>query len=172
MAKININGVKNEKGTGFTPVPEGVYEAIITRVNITTFSSGNPGLNLMLTIRTDVEQPCGNRKLFDNLVLVESSMYKYDLVAEATGFPEDQEITSLEQFRDYILHKPVQVKVLHEPDKYNPEKTRERISTYKKGLELSEDTELPATEDEVIDKMTEQVKDIIRKKREKKDMQG
>jgi|GEM_PF-4674351 len=35
MAKININGVKNEKGTGFTPVPEGVYEAIITRVNIT-----------------------------------------------------------------------------------------------------------------------------------------
>lgn len=172
MAKFNINGFTSEGGGGFTPVPEGVYEAIITRATITPYRSGNQGLNLMLTIRTDVEQPCGNRKLFDNLVLSENSMYKFDLVAVATEFPEDQEITSLEQFRDFILHKPVQVKVLHEPDKYNPEKTRERISTYKKGLELSEDTELPATEDEVVDKMTEQVKDIIRKKREKKDMQG
>gem|GEM_PF-4073695 len=95
-------------------------------------------------------------------------MYKYDLVAVATGLPEDQEITSLEQFRDFILHKPVQVKVLHEADKYNPEKTRERISSYKKGQELSADTKLPANEEEVVDRMTEQVKDIIRKKREQR----
>ncbi|RNB53899.1 DUF669 domain-containing protein [Brevibacillus gelatini] len=164
MAKFNINGFTSEGGGGFTPIPEGVYEALIIRATVTNFGTGNPGIKLMLTIRDDVDQPYRNRKLFDNLTLTKNAMYKFEMVAKAAGFSDELEITSLEQFGDLILNKPVQVKVVNEPDNKNPDRIRERISVYKQGLELSEDTEIPASDDETDEEIAERIKEILRQK--------
>lgn len=63
------------------PLEEGVYPVRIAKVEETTSSTGNP----MLKVEYDVLEVEGNRKLWDNFVLIDKCMWKVKELFDALG---------------------------------------------------------------------------------------
>ncbi|WP_436664016.1 DUF669 domain-containing protein [Alicyclobacillus acidoterrestris] len=82
--RIDYNSITREL------LPKGNYEAIIYEAEVRTFSSQNEGILISLVIRDDVEQTSQNMTLNDRLVLVDSALYKFQMVAKAVGLPDDE----------------------------------------------------------------------------------
>lgn len=63
------------------PLEEGIYHLSIAKAEETTSSTGNP----MLKIEYDVLEVDGNRKLWDNYVLIDKAMWKVKELFNAVG---------------------------------------------------------------------------------------
>ena len=63
------------------PLEEGVYHLRIAKVEETTSSTGNP----MLKAEYDVVDVDGNRKLWDNYVLIDKCLWKVKELFDAIG---------------------------------------------------------------------------------------
>lgn len=63
------------------PLDEGVYALRIAKVEETTSSTGNP----MLKVEYDVMDVDGNRKLWDNYVLIDKCLWKVKELFDAIG---------------------------------------------------------------------------------------
>lgn len=63
------------------PLEEGVYRLRIAQVEETTSSTGNP----MLKVEYDVLEIEGNRKLWDNYVLIDKCLWKVKELFDAIG---------------------------------------------------------------------------------------
>lgn len=63
------------------PLDEGMYNLTIAKVEETTSSTGNP----MLKVEYDVNGVEGNRKLWDNYVLIDKCMWKLKELFDALG---------------------------------------------------------------------------------------
>ena len=63
------------------PLEEGVYHLRIAKVEETTSSTGNP----MLKVEYDVLDVEGNRKLWDNYVLIDKVLWKVKELFDAIG---------------------------------------------------------------------------------------
>jgi hypothetical protein len=63
------------------PLDEGMYNLTIAKVEETTSSTGNP----MLKVEYDVNGVEGNRKLWDNYVLIDKAMWKLKELFDALG---------------------------------------------------------------------------------------
>ena len=115
----------------FELVPEGEYEVVITEVESKPSSTGNPMLKLVLTVRTDVDQPAQKRKLFENLVQTEKAMFKFQQLSKVLGFAEGMGFATIEDYGKAIKFKALRIKVKHEDNTYKGEtKKQERIQYY------------------------------------------
>lgn len=63
------------------PLEEGVYPLRIAKVEETTSSTGNP----MLKVEYDVMDVEGNRKMWDNYVLIDKCLWKVKELFDAIG---------------------------------------------------------------------------------------
>ena len=63
------------------PLEEGVYHLRIAKVEETTSSTGNP----MLKVEYDVMDVEGNRKMWDNYVLIDKCLWKVKELFDAVG---------------------------------------------------------------------------------------
>ena len=63
------------------PLEEGIYNLTIAKVEETNSSTGNP----MLKVEYDVNGVEGNRKLWDNYVLIDKCMWKLKELFDALG---------------------------------------------------------------------------------------
>ena len=63
------------------PLEEGIYSLTISKAEETTSSTGNP----MLKLEFDVNGVDGNRKLWDNFVLIDKCMWKIKELFDALG---------------------------------------------------------------------------------------
>lgn len=63
------------------PLEEGVFHLRIAKVEETTSSTGNP----MLKVEYDVMDVDGNRKLWDNYVLIDKCLWKVKELFDAIG---------------------------------------------------------------------------------------
>ena len=63
------------------PLEEGVYHLRIAKVEETTSSTGNP----MLKVEYDVMDVEGNRKMWDNYVLIDKCLWKVKELFDAIG---------------------------------------------------------------------------------------
>ena len=112
----------------FEPVKPGEYEVVITETEVKTSQNGNPMIRTVYTIRSDVDQPFQNRKLFDNLVQSENAMFRFQQVAKAIGLPNGFSVSTIEEFAKLMLYKAVRVKVTNKNEVYNGEtRVRENI---------------------------------------------
>jgi hypothetical protein len=69
--KVNL---KDVKGSTFDPIPEGLYQAVVDKTELTAAKdSGNPMIKVTLKI-TDGDFK--NRFVWDNFVLIENSLWK------------------------------------------------------------------------------------------------
>lgn len=112
---------------GYVLIPIGEYECIISDVKVVKSQSGYDMLKLALTIRDDIPQRSQKRKFFDNVVAMETTMWKFNAIAKAAGIPAGQEFATIGDFAKAILYKPVRVKNKHE--EYNGF-TQDRIDYY------------------------------------------
>jgi len=117
---------------GFEPLPIGEYECIISEVKIDVSkgekTKGAPLLKLVLTVREDVEQEGAKRKIFDQLVAAENTMFKFHQLSEALGFENGQEFDTIEEYAEAIAYQPVRIKSKNE--EYQG-KTNTKVNFYK-----------------------------------------
>lgn len=71
------------------PLEEGVYELSVSAVEEKNSSAGNP----MISVTYDVTNIDGNRKLWDNFVLTEKSLWKLQEFFKALGLPTEEVVT-------------------------------------------------------------------------------
>lgn len=89
------------------PLEEGVYSLTIAKAEETTSSTGNP----MLKIEYDVNDVEGNRKLWDNYVLIDKCMWKLKELFDALGV-DTTEIVTMDI--DELVGMQVNAKVIQE----------------------------------------------------------
>lgn len=109
MSFFNYN--PNEAGSGFDPLPAGEYEVIISEAKVTTFASGSRGIKVTLTVRDDVDQEGGKRKVFENFVETPAAMFKFHNLAKGLEWAEGDGADTLEEFAEKIQFAAVRVKL-------------------------------------------------------------
>lgn len=127
---------EKQASTGFELIEKGEYEAFISEAEITTFSSGNPGIKVTFTIRDDISgQKFGKRKLWQNLVATEKAMFMFHTIAKAIGKEPGWTANSLEEYRDAIQSKPIRLLIGQkwEVDQNNNRELRNNILAFKES---------------------------------------
>lgn len=89
------------------PLEEGVYHLQIAKVEETNSSTGNP----MLKVEYDVLGVEGNRKLWDNYVLIDKCLWKVKELFDAIGIDTS---ALVEMDVDELVGLEVQAKVIQE----------------------------------------------------------
>ena len=89
------------------PLDEGVYDLTIAKIEETTSSTGNP----MLKVEYDVNDVEGNRKLWDNYVLIEKCLWKATERFDALGI-DTSELVEMDVSE--LLGMQVKAKVIQE----------------------------------------------------------
>lgn len=132
----------NQAGGGFEPLPEAEYECIISKAEPTASkTSGAPMVKVELTVRKDVEQEGGGRKIFDNIVFSEKAMFKVHQIAGVAGV---QEAHNIEDFASKLYGKAVRIKTKNE--EYQG-KTNPKVHFYKEA-EVEGGISLPDASDD------------------------
>lgn len=81
MNSYNLKEVKN--GEGFDPIPEGLYNVIVDKAELTTTKdSGNPMIKATLKVQ---DAPFKNRLVWDNFVLTPNALWKLKSFLDAIG---------------------------------------------------------------------------------------
>ena len=89
------------------PLDEGVYDLTIAKIEETTSSTGNP----MLKVEYDVNGVEGNRKLWDNYVLIDKCLWKVKELFDALGV-DTSELVEMDVSE--LLGMQVRAKVIQE----------------------------------------------------------
>ena len=89
------------------PLDEGVYDLTIAKIEETTSSTGNP----MLKVEYDVNGVEGNRKLWDNYVLIDKCLWKVKELFDALGV-DTSELVEMDVSE--LLGMQVKAKVIQE----------------------------------------------------------
>lgn len=86
---VNEEEIKEAEGKSgdFGPLEKGWYECFITGVDADVVSSvkGTPGLEIVLTVRDDVEQPGKRKKVWETLWISEKAMIRVQKLLKAVG---------------------------------------------------------------------------------------
>lgn len=131
MSFLNVNHKEAETKQGFSVLPEGDYEVLISEVEKKQSASGNDMLKLTLTVRTDVAQEGQKRKVWDYLVATPKAMFKFQQVAKALDFQDGVKYDTIDEFAKAILFKAVKITVKHETSEFNGNtRTNERVVSY------------------------------------------
>jgi len=101
---FNLKDVQT-KGGGFTPLPVGVYNLRIEKVDIKKSKSNNDMINLQLVV-TDGQY--AGRYVFDQLAFTESSLWKIKTMLEVVGSKlVDSDNVEVKEIATELLYKPV-----------------------------------------------------------------
>lgn len=109
--KMGFFQVNHKEAGGFDALPKGEYEAVITDVKMDTAKSGNEMIKITLTIRDDVEQEAQKRKLFDNLVITDNMMWKFQQVSKAAQLEDGVVVETPADFAKAIHYRAVRITV-------------------------------------------------------------
>lgn len=90
------------------PLDEGVYRLQIAKVEETTSSTGNP----MLKVEYDVLGVDGNRKVWDNYVLIDKCLWKVKELFDALGIDTS---ALVEMDVQELVGMEVNAKIVQEP---------------------------------------------------------
>ncbi len=90
------------------PLEEGVYHLQIAQVEEKQSSTGNP----MLAVTYDVLDVEGNRKIWDNYVLIDKCLWKVQELFKAIGI-DTSEIVEMDV--QELVGQEVQAKIVQEP---------------------------------------------------------
>lgn len=112
----------------FAALPVGDYECIVSEVKMKQTSTGKQMVAVTLTVRDDIDQQGKKRKFFDNLVVQDNMMWKFQQVSKACDLPVGQDFATPEEFASAIQYKCVVIRNKHED--YNGEK-QDRVANWK-----------------------------------------
>ena len=169
MAFIKFNRKEAEKkANSFGEIPDGTYELLVTKAQyfpLLDKPDKSPYFNLELTVRTDVEQECGGRKVFHKFYVprdeekAEKAMGFIDRFNLAINMPDEVEIDTEEQWCDYILGKAVKAKIKNEKSEYQGktyENTNIKNFSETEHAEITHEVDKPSGIQKVKDKPKKQ----------------
>ena len=80
MANYNMKEVKDD---GFAPIPEGLYNVVVDKAELTTTKdTGNPMIKATLKVQ---DEPFKNRLVWDNFILTSTALWKLKSFLDAAG---------------------------------------------------------------------------------------
>lgn len=115
---VNVNEEEiqeaESKSGDFGPLEKGWYECFITGVDADVVSSkkGTPGLEIVLTVRDDVEQPGKRKKVWETLWISEKAMIRIQKLLKAVGRGSGE--ASQGEMSRLLTGKPILVEALQE----------------------------------------------------------
>lgn len=110
---VNQEEIKEQeaKSGDFGPLEKGWYECFITGVDADIVSSqkGTPGLEIVLTVRDDVDQPGKRKKVWETLWVSPKAMIRIQKLLSAVGRKSGE--ASKEEMSRLLTGKPILVEV-------------------------------------------------------------
>lgn len=102
MFKIN----HEEAGTTFEVVAPGDYEVTVVNYEMKQAASGKNMVVVDYEIRSDVNQPHqGQKILFDNFVVSDNTMWRFQSISKAARFPDGLEFANYKEWADTLFGK-------------------------------------------------------------------
>lgn len=111
--------VDGKKAQTFGALPAGEYELFITGAKAIYSSKGTPGVSMVLTVRNDVDQVGGGRKVWHTLWVNENTHGIVQAFMKAIEVPDGTEFNSLEEIANYVKGRPVRAKLDIQEDNSN-----------------------------------------------------
>lgn len=98
--------------TGIEPIKPGEYEVTPVKFDIQAAQSGNMRVIVNYLVRSDVSQAGqGQEIMYDNFTVTENSMWRFNQASKAAGFPDGVEFSSVEDWANAFMNRPVRVVV-------------------------------------------------------------
>lgn len=120
-----------EAGGVFEPLPIGEYECIISEVKVGKSqgekTNGADMLELVLTVREDIDQPGKKRKFFDRIIFAPQLAWKVQQFYMACAFENGTKFNNINDVARAVAYRSIRVKNRHE--EYNGQ-VRDRVDAY------------------------------------------
>ncbi|MEX3713622.1 DUF669 domain-containing protein [Cytobacillus horneckiae] len=140
--------VDHSKGDGFEVVKPGEYEVMVVNYELKQASSGNNMVVVDYEIRSDVDQPCqGQKILFDNFVVTDKAMWRFQQASKAAGFPDGIEFSSYAEWAKAFLNKSLRIVVSERTD--NNGKKWPQVDSFKVSEANAPDSGTKISDDDV-----------------------
>lgn len=140
--------IDHSKGDGFEVVKPGEYEVTVINYELKQASSGNNMVVVDYEIRSDVDQPCQGQKInFDNFVVTEKAMWRFQQASKAAGFPNGIEFSSFAEWAKAFVNKSLRVVVSQREDQNG--KKWPQIDSFKPSEVSAPNTEIKISDDDV-----------------------
>jgi hypothetical protein len=108
MFKIDHSQAKE----GFTSITPGEYEVTVINFELKKSSTDKNVVSVDYEIRSDVDQDFQARKiLYDNFIVSENTMWRFQSASKAAGFPNGKEFNSFKEWAEFFLHKNLRLVV-------------------------------------------------------------
>ncbi|PAD46681.1 DUF669 domain-containing protein [Shouchella clausii] len=110
---MSVFKVDYSKVNEFEEWKEGEYEVIVVGYEMTQAKTGSNMVVLTYEVRDDVDQPSnkGKKINYDNFVVSEKSMWRFQALSKAVGVPEGMDFESFTEWAKTMQNKPVRVVV-------------------------------------------------------------
>jgi hypothetical protein len=96
----------------YEPIKPGEYEVIVINYELKKSSTDKNVVSVDYEIRSDVEQPNkGQKILYDNFVVSDNTMWRFQSASKAAGFPNGKEFNSFKEWAEFFLNKSLRVVV-------------------------------------------------------------
>jgi hypothetical protein len=140
--------VDHSKGDGFEVVKPGEYEVTVVNYEMKQSTTGNNMVVVDYEIRSDVDQPCqGQKILFDNFVVTDKAMWRFQQASKAAKFTDGLEFKSYKEWADAFLNKPLRL-VVSEREGNNGKKYPQ-VDSFKVSEASAPNNSIEITEDDV-----------------------
>lgn len=105
--KVNYSDAEQRD---FAPLPEGTYEVVISEVEVKTTQAGADMLRVTYTIRDDVDQKGRKSKIWDNVIFMDSTKWRYQQFFKAVGLVDGASLDTIQDVAKAVLYKALSVK--------------------------------------------------------------
>lgn len=126
-----------EQAKGFGTLPAGEYEVFITGVdpNFTSSQKGTPGIEVVLTVRDDIDQNGKKQKLWDTFYITDKAMWRFHQLNDALEVENGFEFETKEDQANFWKGKAVRAYVTIEDyqDKNGQPAKRNLVKSYSKS---------------------------------------
>lgn len=128
----NLFTVNHEEAGGvFEPLPIGEYECVISEVKVSKSqgekTKGADVLELVLTVREDIDQPGKRRKFFDRIIFASQLAWKIQQFYKACNFENGTQFNNIMDVAKAVAYRSIRVKNRHE--EFNGQ-VRDRVDVY------------------------------------------
>lgn len=108
MFKIDHSQAKE----GFTPITPGEYEVVVLNYELKKSSTDKNVVTVDYEIRSDIDQPFkGQKILYDNFIVSENTMWRFQSASKAAQFPNGKEFNSFKEWAEFFLNKNLRLVV-------------------------------------------------------------
>lgn len=152
MSEFNFT-VDHNEAQEFGRLPDGEYEVFITGAKVSNPSSnGNLGVQMVMTVRDDVDQTGKGRKVWDTMWVTPNTKGLIQGRLKAMQIPSGTAFDSLQDMADAVKGLPVRIRVKGQADNDDFNEVSAYLQARHEGFyDVEEDTNVANTPTDISD---------------------